>query len=909
MQSRLSFEVPGYSPPEQVARGNASLILRARRLSDNLPVILKTPIPGRDRLSEGVRLYHEFELLRLISHPGVIRPVGLETAGGVPTLVLEDFGGMGLNDYIRSHRLDVPTALRIGIQVTVALSQIHDQRIVHKDINPSNLIIHPTTEQVKITDFGIASQIPRELAETTGPRVLEGTLEYLSPEQTGRVNRVIDYRADYYALGVTLYQLLIGWLPFQSSDPLELVHAHIARSPTAPSELNPGIPQAVSAVVMKLLAKNADERYQTAFGLQSDLEECLLHTGSVGRTEVFVPGIKDFSDRFQLPQRLFGREGAIRALHEAFERVCEVRPVLLLIKGPAGIGKSALVRELQEPILRRRGLFVSGKFDQFSHDTPYAPFANAFRELIDHLLSLGEEELEHVQDSLRESLGALAGVLCAVIPETTVILGKQPALEELPRAESENRFKSAILRFVQTIASKDRPLVVFIDDVQWADNGSAALLQLLLSDEHIEGLMVIAALRPDETPAGHSLLQTFKELLDRGVSVDSIELSSLAEADILALVAETLRCSPDHSGDLASMVGTKTDGNPYFLLEFLKSLHEEHLLRFDTSSHEWVWDIEEIRERGITDNVVSLVAGKIDKLPEMTRQGLHIASCIGNRFDLNTFAAVTGQTHPQGADALWPAVQEGLIFPIGDAYKFVRGDAGRDSEGTYVPPVNFKGVSYRFSHDRVQQAAYLREAADRRAKTHHMIATTLLAGGIPGDPGQRLFDIVAQFTLGREEIAGDRERRQVMKLQLLAAKRAKASTAYAAAFNYATQGIALLRDEDWVTEYTLCRDLKLEEGECLYLLGRFGEAEQVFDGCLIRFSHVADRARVHSLKIDQYSHISDIDKALNTGIEALRELGVRLSRRPSGSHCSRRWASPVCVYARAPLKISLICLR
>ncbi len=881
MQSRLPFEVPGFSPPEQVVRGNASLIFRAKRLADNLPVIIKTPLPGRERLSEGVRLYHEYELLRLLDHPGIIRALGLETTAGVPALILEDFGGMGLDVYLHSHRLDVPTTLRIAVQVTVALARIHDQRIVHKDINPSNLIINPVTEQIKITDFGIASQIPRELAPVTGTLVLEGTLEYLSPEQTGRVNRVIDYRADFYALGMTLYQLLIGWLPFQSEDPLELVHAHIARNPAAPFDLNPGIPKAVSDIVMKLLAKNADERYQTAFGLQSDLEECLRRSALGGRIGDFTPGLNDFSERFQLPQRLYGRDAAVRSLHESFDRACE-RPVLLLVKGPAGIGKSALVRELQEPILRRRGLFVSGKFDQFSHDTPYAPFAHAFRELIDHLLSLSEAELEKIRDALRESLGALAAVLCAVIPETAVILGQQPALEELPRAESENRFKSAILRFVQTIASKERPLVVFIDDLQWADNGSAALLQLLLSDEHNEGLMFIAAMRPDETPAGHPVFATFKELAERGVSVESIELAELTADDILLLVAEALRCEPERATGLAAMIGAKTDGNPYFLLEFLKSLHEEGLLRFDRTSHQWVWDIEEIRKRGITDNVVTLVAGKIDKLPEKTRKGLHIAACIGNNFDLHTFALVTGQTHAQGADALWPAVREGLIFPIGDSYKFVRHGSDHGEDGTYVPPANFLGVSYRFSHDRVQQAAYLRETAAQRAEMHHVIARTMLGGGgIEGERGQRLFDIVAQFTLGVDHIEGNDERRLVMKLQRLAGKRAKASSAYAAAFKYVTQGMALLREEDWTTDYDLCRDLRLEEGECLYLLGRFAEAEHAFDECLSRFTRVADRARVYSLKIDQYSHISDLDNALNTGIEALRELGVRLSRRPS----------------------------
>ncbi len=881
MYSRLPSEIPGYSVPEHVARGNGSLILRATRTSDGAPVILKTPLPGHERLSESVRIYHEYELLRLLDAPGIIRALSLETRAGVPTLVLEDFGGIGLDAYLRSHRLDVSSALRIALQIAHALDAIHSHRIVHKDINPSNIVINPVTEQAKVIDFGIASQIPREMAAPTGALVLEGTLEYLSPEQTGRVNRVIDYRADYYALGVTLYQLLIGWLPFQSTDPLELVHSHIARAPAAPAELNPGIPQAVSAVVMKLLAKNADERYQTAFGLESDLEDCLRHLGSPGALGEFTPGRNDISEHFQVPQRLFGRDAAVRSLHEAFERSCQERPVLLLVQGPAGIGKSVFVRELQEPILRRRGLFVSGKFDQFCHDTPYAPFAHAFRELIDHLLALSEPELERVREALRDALGSLASVLCAVIPETVVILGEQPAPEELPAAESENRFKSAILRFVETIAGRDRPLVVFIDDVQWADSGSAALLELLLSEAHTEGFMVIAALRTDELATTHPVNQVFASLQARKVPMVTLELGGLREPDVLALVAETLRCPAEQASELALLVASKTDGNPYFLLEFLKSLHEEGLLRFDRSSRQWVWDTKEIRNRGITDNVVSLVAGKIDKLPDETRRGLHIAACIGNQFDLRTYASVTRQAHKVAADSLWPAVQEGLIFPIGDSYKFVRDGGDRSDGGAYVPPANFLGVSYRFAHDRVQQAAYLREPEEERAETHHAIARALLGDGVDIDRGQRLFDVAGQYSLCAGTIRNERERRDVLRLHLLAGKRAKASSAYAASLNYVTQGLALIREDDWTTEYDLCRDLTLEHGECLYLLGRFGEAETVFDECLKRFSSIADRARVFSLKIDQDSHTGNIDKALSTGVEALRELGVRISRHPS----------------------------
>ncbi|MGA9119264.1 MAG: SpoIIE family protein phosphatase [Bacteroidota bacterium] len=881
MQSRLPFELPGYDVREELTHGAASLILRAVRTADGVPVIVKTPLPGKGSLKESVRLYHEYELLRSIGLPGVVRAHGLVKMRGEPALILEDFGGTSLEVHLRSHRLDLAAVLRIALQVVSTLGEIHARRIVHKDVNPSNLIINPATEEVKVTDFGIASQIPGEMASAGGALVLEGTLPYMSPEQTGRVNRVIDYRADFYALGVTLYELLIGWLPFQSSDPMELIHAHIARIPPAPSDLNPGIPRIVSDIVMKLLAKSADDRYQNAFGLRIDLEECLHQWGSRGAIAGFVLGTKDISEQFHLPQRLYGRDHAIRALRESFDRVCREKPGLLIVRGPAGIGKSALVRELQEPILRRRGFFVTGKFDQFSHDTPYAPFAHAFRELIDHLLVVGDEELDRWRTELRDALGTLGAVLSAVIPEAAVILGEQPPLEELPTAESEHRFKSAIVRFVRTIAGRDRPLVVFIDDMQWADSASTALLQLLLSDEHTEGLMLIAALRSDEIESTHPAHLAFQELAQQGLVIDTIELRELAEPDIGMLIADSLHGRQEESVELATMVAAKTEGNPYFVLEFLKSLHQEDLLRFDRETHAWVWDIEEIRKRGITDNVVTLMTGKIDKLPEATRKGLPVAACIGSSFDLYTFALVNGQTQSQAADALWPAVQEGMILPIGDSYKFVKGFHDALTGGAYLAPVNFLDVEYRFAHDRVQQAAYLRESAERRSILHHDIARTMLEKGVDGETNQRLFAIVAQFTLGRERIDGDSERREVMKLQLLAGKRAKSSSAYEPGLKYVSQGIDLMRDEDWTSDHDLCSDLLLERGECEYLLGHFTEADRIFDECLRRFSEPVERTRTYSLKIDLYSHTSDIDRALDTGIIALGELGVRLTRRPS----------------------------
>jgi predicted ATPase/serine phosphatase RsbU (regulator of sigma subunit) len=874
------LDIPGYDVREEVAQGAASLILRSVRNDDHLPVIIKTPVPGETSLKEGIRLYHEYELLQVVGGKGVIRSYGMTRVRGVPALLLEDFGAESLMDHLSSHRLDLTAVLRIGIQVAAALGQIHGSRIVHKDINPSNLLLNPATGEVKVTDFGIASQIPGEMASAGPARLLEGTLPYMSPEQTGRTNRIIDHRADFYAFGVTLYHLLVGWLPFQQADPMELIHAHIARIPPAPAELNPGIPRTVSGIIMKLLAKNADDRYQSAHGLQVDLEECLRQWVTTGVITEFPLGSKDITERLHLPQRLYGRTAAVEVLQQSFERVCRERLGFLLVRGPAGIGKSVLVRELHEPVLRQRGFFVSGKFDQYSRDTPYAPFTRAFHELVEYLLTFGETELERLRGELHAALGSLAGVLTAVIPEAAMILGEQPPPEDLPAAESENRFKSTIVRFVRTVARRERPLVIFVDDMQWADSASLALLEVLLADEQTEGLMLIAALRTEDAAPAHPATLTIEELQRRGVPFDTIDLGPLQERDITLLLADALHCPPDEAVDLAALLAAKTEGNPFFMLEFLKSLHAEHLIAFNSETHTWTWNTEEIRKRGITDNVVTLMTGKIEKLSEVTGAGLSIAACIGNRFDLQTFARVSLRSPARAADDLWPAIQEGLILPVGDSYKFVRSLDAILSGGGYMVPVNFLGVSYRFTHDRVQQAAYLRVSADHRADLHHRIGLSMREAGPQGEQGQWLFEMAGQFALGKERITRD-ERPDVMRLQLQAAKRAKTSSAFGPALKYVLQATELMREEDWEREHSVCREVLLERGECEYLVGHFMEADAVFDASLERFSDPAERSRVYGLKIDLYSHTSELDRALDTGIRALAELGVRLRRTPS----------------------------
>jgi PAS domain S-box-containing protein len=836
-----SSVLPGYTLREKVYRGRRRAVYRATRTSDGAPVIIKTALDGP---AGAERLAREYELLRSLEIPTVPRALDLVRTVESLALVLEDKGQVRLKSLIPPGGLDLAWFLQLAIQLSGILHALHLRKIIHKDINPNNILVDPDTGELTLIDFSIATRMPLEHQEPRHPNVLEGTIAYLSPEQSGRMNRDLDYRTDLYSLGVTFYEMLTGRLPFESSDPLEIIHGHIARTPVSPHVLRPELPAPISAVVMKLLAKAAEERYQSALRLSSDLARCREEWQASGRIYSPIPSLSDFGDRFLLPQRLYGREPQLAQLMVAFELVAAGAAQLVLVSGYSGVGKSSLIRELYRPLVGRRGYFIEGKFDQIVR-VPYGALLQAFHELIQQLLTEDEVHFSRWRDLLADALGAGAAVLAEVVPEIQLIIGTQPAAPVLGPAETQNRFRLVIQNFLRALAKREHPLVIFLDDLQWTDSATLNLLEPLLAGSDIECLLLIGAYRDNEVDATHALTRALSKLAAAEVPVSLLPLEPLALADLTLLVRDTLHCELDRAEPLARLVSHKTGGNPFFVGQFLKALRDAELLRFDYEHERWSFDIDAIAKAGMTDNVIDLMTRKIQRLSPRTQQILTLAACIGNPFDQQTLAIVSEQSSDAAVADLEEAINEGLILPTAAA------------------------GSYSFLHDRVQQSAYALIPEHRRQTVHLAVGRLLRSRTEENQLEERIFDLVHHLNLGRDLIDDGDERVALARLDLLAGQKAKASTAYEASLGYLKAGLELVDEGLWRSDYTLAFELHLEAAESMYLCGYFEDAEREFATLLQRAASKLDKARVYRLRSVQYENLSRYADALGNARESL----------------------------------------
>jgi len=894
----MAVTISGYRVNETIHESRNSLIFRAAREADNQPVVLKMlnqTYPPPEKIAWFKREYERTKNLNPSPDPGhalqgVVAAYSLETNQQRWVIVLEDFGGESLNRLGLTGKLTLSKFLPLAIQITDILGQVHQRHIMHKDVNPSNIVLNPTTGQLKFIDFGISTALTRENPTLRNPNVLEGTLAYISPEQTGRMNRAIDYRTDFYSLGVTFYELLTGQLPFSTADAMELVHSHIATPPIPPHELRPDIPQPVSDIVLKLMAKNAEDRYQSAYGLKADLEECLRQWRIAERIDPFPLAQHDISDRFQISQKLYGRQQEIDTLLAAFERVSQGSSELMLVSGYSGIGKSALVQEIYKPITWQRGYFIAGKFDQFQRDIPYASLVQAFRSLIRQLLTESEREIETWREKLLAALGPNGQVIIDVIPEVELIIGPQPEVPLLGIAEAQNRFNLVFQNFIHVFTKAEHPLVLFLDDLQWADGASLKLLKLLMTASDSPYLFVIGAYRDNEVSQTHPLMVTLAEIRQVGARVNDIVLGPLNLFHVNQLIADTLNCSPERAKPLAELVLAKTGGNPFFLNEFLKSLHTEELLTFLPPSSDseggWQWDLAQIQGQDITDNVVELMAQKVQRLAEQTQQVLKLAACTGNQFDLQTLAVVYEKSPRETAIALGPAIAEGLILPLDEAYKLVELEVEGLTEEV--------SVVYKFAHDRIQQAAYsLIPEADKQA-VHRRVGQLLLRNTPPDKREEVIFDIVNQLNLGGEP-QPQAERDELAELNLLAGKKAKAAAAYQPAFHYLKFGLGLInppraaQDEplhlngtdSWERRYDLTLLFHLETAEASYLSGNYEQMEQLTGVVLQHAKLPLDKVAAYDVKIQARTGNMQFFEALQMAQEVLALLGVEFPPKPT----------------------------
>ncbi|MCP9234466.1 adenylate/guanylate cyclase domain-containing protein [Lewinella sp. JB7] len=822
------------------------------------PVLRKTLNYEFPTPREIVKFYNEHDITLDLDVPGVRRTLGKEKVKNRHSLLLEWVDAPTLAAAFREKPEDLADFLEVAISLTRALAGIHERGIIHRDISPHNVLVNDSDRQVTVIDFGIASRINLREHNLGNPEHLEGNLRYISPEQTGRMNRVVDYRTDLYSTGIVFYEMLTGRHPFDTLDPLELVHRHIAQRPPPVVSVNPAVPQPLSRIVDRLLAKNAEDRYQSARGLLHDLCHCRESYRDGGAILSFPLGREDHSAKFQLVEKLYGRDREVTDLLAAFERVGRGEMEVVLVAGYSGTGKSALVREVHKPITRARGYFIEGKFDQFQRAVPYFALIEAFTRFVDLILTEKEERLAGIRQAIQRAVGAEGRVLTAVIPNLELVIGPQPEVPELGGTESQNRFNYVFRKFVQTISSADQPIVLFIDDLQWADSASLGLLRMLLTDLDNRYMLCIGAYRDNEVSASHPFIRTMAEIREAGVAVSTIEIGNLSREDVQQLIADATAVPREKAVELTGLVYAKTRGNAFFTTQFLHSLYEEGHLRFDHQRATWDWNVDDIRALNITDNVVELMAGKIRKLPERAQELLMIGSSIGSAFRADTLAVIEEVPEEEVTQALFPALSEGLIAPDGDAYTFV--------------------------HDRIQQAVYSLIAPADSAPMHARIGRLLLASVPEARHDERLFDIVNQLNRGLPAITDPEERARLIDLNLAAGRRAKQASAFRRAAEYLQVGIELLPENRWTDHYPLSRDLHTEAAECNYLSGEFAVMDTLIREVLDHARALLDKVKPYEIRILSFKAKNQLHEAIDTGLEVLAQLGERFPAKPRLPH-------------------------
>ena len=812
---------------------------------------LEHPTPGFvDRLT------HEYGLREELDGRSAARPLALVRDHGRTVLLLEDSGGEPLNRLL-GRPMEIGRFLHFAVGISAALRQLHEH-LIHKDIKPSNVLVDYATGEVRLTGFGIASRLPRERQAPEPPELIAGTLPYMAPEQTGRMNRSIDSRSDLYSLGVTLYEMLSGALPFMASDPMEWVHCHIARRPTPLVELIKDLPLPVSAIVSKLLAKTAEERYKTAAGVESDLRQCLARWELESRIEEFPLGKHDTPNRLLVPEKLYGRKREIDSVLAAFARVLAGgAPELVLVSGYSGIGKSSVVNELHKALVSPRGIFATGKFDQYKRDIPYATLAQAFQGLVRRLLGKSEAELQGWRDRLQQALDPNGLLIANLVPELKLIIGAQPPVSDLPPQDAQSRFQMVFRRFIKVFARPEHPLALFLDDLQWLDAATLDLLEHLVTHSEVQHLLLIGAYRDNEVSPSHPLRRMLRTIHKAGARVQEIVLAPLGPDDVGQLVAEAMDCDPEHVRPLAQMTYEKTGGNPFFAIQFFTALADEGLLAFDPSARAWQWDMNRIRAKSYSDNVVDLMVGKLKRLSSTTQEALKQLACLGNVAPVANLASMHGTTEGAMHTVLWEAVRAGLVSR---------------EDGTY-----------KFLHDRIQQAAYSLIPDQERADVHIRIGRVLLASMRPDELAERLFDVANQFNRGDARLIHPDEKARVATIDLRAGRKAKAAAAYASACVYLAAGMALIGSDGWdnASQYELAFAVYLERAECELLSGNFDEAERLIYQLIRRGVSRADKAEAYRLKIHLHIIKSEKPQGVDAALECLRLFGIEMPSHPT----------------------------
>lgn len=892
------MNVTGFRQIEQIEDGSNSIIYRAIRHADGKRVVIKTTRSDRPSRAEIQRIHHERAILtHLAGSPFVARPLCIERVDGRLLLTIEDRGGQVLESLMR-RPLELADALRYGVAIATALADIHSRAVIHKDVTPRNIVIHDGGASAQLIDFGISTLLPVEHKNAPPPALIEGTLAYISPEQTGRMNRGIDYRTDLYSLGVTLYRMLTGSMPFNGADALEWCHCHLAHPPQPLYALCPDLPPVLSEIVLKLLAKAAEDRYQSANGLAHDLRRCLDEMASCGRIATFALAQADHAHCLLVPEKLYGREQAVATLLECFDEVvADGRCRLVLVAGHSGIGKSSVVHELHKPILAARGNFISGKFDQYKRGIPYATIVQAFQSFVRQLLGGEDDVIAGWRQRIEAAIGTNGRVITDVIPEMEFIIGPQPPLADLGPAESQNRFIMVFRAFVRVIGRGDCPLAIFLDDMQWADIATLQLMQSILMDPSIRHISFLLAYRDNEVDPSHPFMLTIDKLGREGVPCRQIVLKPLSCGSLTALVGDAMRT--EHADpaiiETAGIIAEKTGGNPFFVIQFLRRLYDDGLLRFDFSTGRFSCDPREVVTRGYTDNVIEHMAHRLRLFSAGTQEALKLGACMGNQFGLMDLCAASDLSADRIAADLWPALEAGLVVPVDGAYKLgvigvatalEENDGGRstadvpaNSQGTVPAGIGeVSQVSYRFQHDRIQQAAYSMLSESERMITHLRLGRALRARTRDIDLEARLFDITDQLNRSLALIDHPDERMDLARLNHCTGRKAKASSAYSAAASYHAITTELLPADAWEHHYDFVLAVHVDLAECHYLSGNFNAAARFFEKAIQHASTALEKAEIYVARARLCQISGNYEGGLDLCIEALECFGIEIPR-------------------------------
>ncbi|WP_437966506.1 AAA family ATPase [Sorangium sp. So ce260] len=861
--------IKGHHITAKTGEGAGCAMYRARRDADGIEVAMKMLYADYTRIGDIMRFKHAYRVVERIGSARILEVYAVEEHGDGLMLFTEYFPGAPLSATTPGE-LDVGAALDIVIPVAEALADVHQHGLVHGDVRPPNILLGEGG-QVKLTGFDVDALVTREKEEIYSHRVLTEVLPYTSPEQTGRMNRGVDYRTDMYSLGVVLFEMLTGRRPFEAMDPLELMHAHIAVEPVAPSELNPEVPGALSAITMKLLSKNAEDRYQCAEGLKADLEELRSRWRGSRQMEAFSPGQHDRRDLFRLHQKLYGREADIRALIDSFEDALRGKRTIVLVSGYSGIGKSSLVQEILKPLAREKGYYICGKYDQYNRDTPYSAIAHAFDALIKQLLSESEERIATWRGAILDALGSNGQVICDVLPSLKHILGEQPPVPALGPVEAQNRFILYFQNFVSVFARHAHPLAMFLDDLQWVDSASLSLIASILAKESVESLFFCGAYRDNEVSPTHPFLVALDELERSGLEVRRIVLEPLGLTHLIELVNDSLQIGD--GGALAGAVLKKTGGNPFFVKQFMRHLHDAKVLVFDPASG-WGWDLRQIERLECTDNVLSLMAETIRRLPQATQRVLRLASAIGNTFELDVLNTVSQRAPEETYASLDHALGEGLIVSANE--------------------------QYRFAHDKIQEAAYSLIPARDRPAFHHRIGRLLL-GKLRSDRGHDLFDTVNHLNSAGDLIVSPEERMESARLNLQAAGRAEESAAFTAALKYLEHGMAMLPDDAWTSDYDLAFVYHTKKGLLESLCGRHDDALATLAGAFDRATGRRHKTEVRRLRMKVEILKNDLPAAMDEGLAALRAYDIHLPPYPDDGALAAELARTIAMIGDRPI--------